>query len=82
MQNTITRRTTLAASVTLPLLPATAYAAPAGSYRRSLLGLAPRRGKQARNTSRATAQSAPVIFVDIADPPISRLPMNHVNLTL
>ncbi len=29
MQNTITRRTTLAASVTLPLLPATAYAAPA-----------------------------------------------------
>lgn len=44
---------------------------------RSSVALRPRRGRQARNTSSAFAQSVSVIFVDIADLQISRQPMNQ-----
>ena len=44
---------------------------------RSSAALRPRRGRQARKTSSAFAQSVSVIFVDIADLQISRQPMNQ-----
>jgi phospholipase D1/2 len=46
---------------------------------RSLRPLSPRRGKEARNTSSATAQSVSAVVVDIADLQISRQPMDQIN---